>query len=198
VRATALPGRVHWLIPVLIVVVSLTVGGGLLAREFYQAPRTGYRTQATSPSPRPTSLAPHQQPGSARVRLSADAAAHPRAEPVRKLLQAYFNAINTRDYNLWSTTVVTARIKAQPRQEWLSNYGTTKDGSIVVYRIDAAPEKRLTVLLGFTSTQAIADAPPELPRRCIRWHLALPLVREYGGWKVANLPAGTTPQRSAC
>ncbi|WP_228713886.1 MULTISPECIES: hypothetical protein [Prauserella] len=189
------PPRPRWLVPVLIVVVSLTVGGGLLAREIYQPPddEDVAASQPTTPS-----LAPEQQPGPGTVQLTADAAAHPEAEPVRQLLQAHFDAINGGDYDLWSTTVVAERVQAQPRREWLANYRSTKDGSIRVHRIEVAPEQRLTVLVGFTSTQDVTDAPPDLPEPCIRWRLAFPLAHEDGEWKLDTVPAGTIPERAAC
>ncbi|PXY28339.1 hypothetical protein BAY60_12100 [Prauserella muralis] len=182
--------------PVLIVVVSLTVGGGLLARELYQPPMADEDVRPTRPT---TAAVPAgRQPGPGRVELTTDAAAHPQAEPVRALLQAHFDAINRRDYDQWAGTVVTARVQAQPRQEWLANYRSTRDGSILVYRIEAAPGQRLTALIGFTSTQHVADAPPDLPRDCIRWRLALPLTQEYGEWRIDTIPAGSTPEREPC
>lgn len=183
--------------PVLIVVVSLTVGGGLLARELYQAPQGSAEEEAAA-TPTTTSLAPEQQPGSSRVELTADAAAHPEAEAVRTLVQTHFDAINARDYDLWSTTVVTERVQGQPRRDWLANYRSTRDGSIRVYRIESAPRDQLTVLLAFTSVQDAADAPSELPEDCIRWQLAFPLTAEEGGWKIDTVPAGTVPERTRC
>ncbi|EHR49694.1 hypothetical protein SacmaDRAFT_1416 [Saccharomonospora marina XMU15] len=180
----------------LVVVSSLTVGGGLLARELYQPPR---RDDGPSASVRTTTpLPPARQPGSAKVGFTGDAAAHPEAEPVRRLLQEHFDSINARDYERWTRTVVAERTQAQPRSEWLANYRSTRDGSILVYRIEAVPNGGLTVLIGFTSTQDVADAPPELPETCIRWRLALPLARQQGGWRIDTLPAGSTPEYTSC
>ncbi|WP_245865893.1 hypothetical protein [Prauserella marina] len=187
----------RWLVPVLIVVVSLTVGGGLLAREFYQAPSV-VETSEPGAGPSPTSLAPAEQPGSGEVELAADAAAHPRAGAVKALLQAHFDAINARDYDAWASTVVAERMQAQPRQEWLTNYRSTRDGSIVVYRIELAPEQRLSVLVGFTSTQELADAPADLPEECVRWQLTFPMVMEGSRWKIDTAPSGSLPEKSAC
>ncbi|NIJ13536.1 hypothetical protein FHU38_003880 [Saccharomonospora amisosensis] len=193
--ATPSPGLLRWLVPVLIVVVSLTVGGGLLARELYQPPRRddGPATSVRATTPWP----PGRQPGSPKVGFTGDAAAHPEAEPVRRLLQEHFDAINARDYDRWARTVVAERTQTQPRPEWLANYRSTRDGSILVYRIEAAPNG-LTVLIGFTSTQDVADAPPELPEACIRWRLALPLARQHDGWRIDTLPAGSTPEYTSC
>ncbi|PRX48459.1 hypothetical protein B0I33_104275 [Prauserella shujinwangii] len=190
------PNPLRLLVPVLVVVISLTVGGGLLARELYHPPAG--RSQEPVTASTTSSLGPERQPGSSRVDLTTDAAAHPESEAVRRLLQAHFDAINERDYDAWTTTVVWSRIEAQPREEWLVNYRSTRDGSIVVHRIEAGPDERLNVLVAFTSVQDVADAPPDLPEPCIRWRLNLPLAREQGAWKLDTLPAGTTPERTPC
>lgn len=194
--ATPPTGPLRLLVPVLVVVVSLTVGGGLLARELYQPPRQDQDPPATGSTTTP--LPSVRQPGFAEVEFTVDAAAHPAAEPVERLLVDYFGAINARDYDRWTTTVVAERVRAQPRAEWLANYRSTRDGSILVYRIEAMAQDALTVLLGFTSTQDVADAPPELQETCIRWRLALPLVRQYGGWRIDTLAAGSTPEYTSC
>ena len=191
----------RWLIPVLIVVVSLTVGGGLLAREFYQEADADTDTSTpgiTPQSPVTASLPPQQQPGSPTVELTRDAAAHPHASVVRNLLQTNFDAINSGDYESWASTVVAERIAAQPEDVWRNAYRSTTDGSILVYRIQQSADERLTVLIGLTSTQDVEDAPPDTPSGCIRWHLTYRLVKNYGAWKVDTLPEGTTAEYEPC
>jgi len=188
--------RQRWLLPALIVILSLTVGGGLLAREVYRKPQpddTG-EVAATSAS----TLPPEQQPGPPTVQLTPDAAAHPEDQPVRQLLQMYFDSINNRNYDLWKTIVTSARIQSQPRDEWLANYRTTHDGSILVYRIEGLARQQLQILVTFTSVQDPADAPLELPERCIRWRLVLPAVWEGNAWKLDTVPAGTSPDHTKC
>ncbi|SFB59217.1 hypothetical protein SAMN05216266_12354 [Amycolatopsis marina] len=180
----------------LVVVVSLTVGAGLLAREVYRLPGDVAVPMVTVPST--SSLAPDEQPGSPTVELTPGAAAHPEHESVRQLLQTYFDAINGRSYERWMTTVTADRIQVQPRREWLVDYRSTRDGSIIVRRIETRADQRLHVLVGFTSTQDPEDAPVGLPVGCIRWNLTLPLQQENGQLKIAEVPAGTIPHREAC
>ncbi|GAB2783442.1 hypothetical protein [Amycolatopsis magusensis] len=191
------PARGRWLVPALIVVVSLTVGGGLLAREVYRKPDaaadTGVIATRTSQS-----LAPEQQPGSPVVEMTPDAAAHPHADGVRALLQNYFDAINARNYELWKTTVTKLRAQAKSKVEWEADYRSTKDGSILVYRIEAMGDGTLQSLIGFTSTQDPQDGPVDLQEPCVRWHLTLPMVLENGMWKLDAIPAGTTPMHERC
>ncbi|MCR3719186.1 MULTISPECIES: hypothetical protein [Prauserella salsuginis group] len=194
---TSLPHR-RWLVPVLVAVVALTVGGGLVAREVYQSPSRTSRPAAPATSAAPNSVEPADQPGPTRVQLTSDAAAHPDAKVVRGVLQNYFDAINRRDYDLWVTTVVAERAALQSEQEWRENYRSTQDGSIRVYRIEAAPDDGLTALLGFTSLQDAADAPDDLQSDCIRWRLAFPLTKAEGDWRIGTVPPGTVPEQSRC
>ena len=187
----------RWLIPVLVVVVSLIVGGGLLAREVYRTPDARTDTMLALPSSTPRPLA--QQPGSGTVELTPDAALHPEHEAVRQLLQTYFDAINSLDYEQWKTAVTRTRIQAKPRADWLKDYASTKDGSILVYRIDAVTDQDLRALVGFTRVQDPAKAPDDLPgASCVLWRLVLPLTQEAGHWLVDSVASYTTPEATRC
>lgn len=182
--------RLRGLLPVLVVVISLMVGGGLVARAFYQRPQGA--STAMAPPPGTAAVPPGEEPGPATVRLTPDAAAHPQHEAVRALAQTYFDAINRGDYDAWRTIVTRTKILAQPRPEWQANYRSTRDGSIIVYRIDPLPNNGLGVLIGFTSVQDPSAAPPELQAGCLRWRLVFPLTLESGRWKLdSGLPAST-------
>ncbi|UQS26529.1 MULTISPECIES: hypothetical protein [Amycolatopsis] len=185
----------RWLVPVVIVVVSIMVGGGLLARELYRLPEAAPDAILAQTSPaRPLA----EQPGPGIVELTPDAAAHPQNATVRGLLQTYFDSINNRDYELWKTAVTRERVQAKPKSTWLNDYRTTKDGSILVYRIDPVTDDELRALVGFTSTQDVKDAPAELPEPCVHWRLVLPLALESGAWKVDTVTGSTTPELSRC
>ncbi|MGH3434516.1 MAG: hypothetical protein ACRDQB_16950 [Thermocrispum sp.] len=186
----------RWLLPVLIGVVSLAVAGGVLAREFYQRERA--QTRPTVELPAATSLKPAEQPGSPEVSLTPDAARHPHGETVRALLEAYTNGINERNYERWKTAVSAERIADKPEQKWLEGYRSTRNGSILVHRIETGPDDALRMLFSFTSTQDLADAPPTLQSTCIRWRLMLPIVRQNGQWKIATVVPGTIPESRRC
>ncbi len=180
----------------LTVAVSLALGGGLLARDLYHE-RAAQETVPSTPSA-VTALPPDKQPGSPLVRLSSDAADHPHDQTIRRLLQAYFDGINGRNYERWKTSVTWGRVRTKSEREWLRDYRSTRDGSIFVHRIESAPEGRMRVLLSFTSTQDVIDAPVTLPEPCIRWWLALPVSLERGHWKIDTVPAGTMPEYKKC
>jgi hypothetical protein len=113
--------------------------------------------------------------GDPDVRMSVDALEHPAAELVRTQLQAYFTAINTRDYESWVETVVPERARALPREEWLQAYGSTQDGTIRVDRIDDIEGSRVLVRVRFVSTQDLDAAPPDLQERRICWYASYPM-----------------------
>lgn len=187
----------RWLLPVVVVIVSLMVGGGLLAREVYRVPDPQPDAILALPSTTARPLA--QQPGPGTVELTPDAAAHPQHEVVQQLLQDYFDSINNRDYDRWKTTVTKDRIQAKTRSAWQQDYQSTKDGSILVYRIDAVTDKNLLVLLGFTSVQDVSQAPESLPgATCVHWRLTLPITVESGHWKIDSVAGYTTPEVTKC
>ncbi|MFE0026570.1 hypothetical protein [Amycolatopsis sp. NPDC059021] len=195
------PTRQRWLVPVLVVVASLTVGVGLLAREVYSRPdavpagtAAGHTvTPATS-----TPLRPDQEPGPDTVELSPDAAAHPQQEAVRSVLQTYFSAINERNYAKWTTSVTSELYSSKPPQRFQADFRSTRDGSIRVYRIEPGTAGALRVLVGFTSTQASSEAPPDFKEPCIRWRLMMPLVREGNGLRVDKGSQNDNPVHEKC
>lgn len=181
----------------LIVVVSLMVGGGLIARELYRQPeRTPAQVIGLPSSTGALPLA--EQPGPTTVELTPDAAAHPQHEVVRTLIQQYFDSINERNYDAWKNTVTRARVQAKPPAVWKSDYQTTKDGSILVYRIDSAPKGDLRVVLAFTSTQHPSAAPPDMPEGCLRWNLVLPLTQEGGRLRIDAVPGAPMSEHAPC
>ncbi len=190
--------RQRWLIPVVVVVLSVTVGGGLLAREFYQRQESQPRqTEPVVVASSTTPLAPAEEPGSDEVKVTPDVDFHPQGEAVRKTVQNFYTAINNRDYQLWRTAVTTERQRNQPADKWLDSFKSTKDGSILIYRIERGGGDSLRVLVGFTSTQNLKDAPPIFQEKCIRWRVVLPM--QVQGTPRVGVPATTDlPEHEKC
>jgi hypothetical protein len=166
-----------WVLPVLVVlVVGLGAVAGLGVREL-GARATTSAVPTTAPASTTVAGPP---PGPATVELSQDAAAHPLAVQIRSLLQRHFDAINNRDYAAWTSTVVARRSREMPEPKWQADYVSTRDGSIVVQRIEPSPDGTV-VLLSFTSTQDAAQAPASLPgSTCTRWWVSYRVVIERG------------------
>jgi hypothetical protein len=178
---------------------AVAAGGGLAAREFYQPKPVDHPAPAPAVTTAPSTTVPAEaQPGSGTVTATQDVVDHPQFSGIRSMLQDHFDSINARDYGKWRSTVTKQRADGFPEQDWKSNYKSTRDGSILVYRIDAVTDRRLRVLVAFTSTQAIEDAPPQLPKGCIRWHIVLPLSREGSKWKIDAGSEGASPRHDEC
>ena len=177
-------------------VLSVTISGGLLLRELYR-PVTVEQPNTAPPLPESSTLSRAEQPGPGSAVLSPDALAHPQSQAVNTLIQNYFDAINGRDYAKWSAAVSAERRQTKSRSDWLADYRSTKDGSILVYRIETLSPGQLRVLVAFTSTQDLADAPLGFPETCVRWRLILPVVPEENRLRVdVTLPG--TPEREKC
>ncbi|TCP54988.1 hypothetical protein EV191_102199 [Tamaricihabitans halophyticus] len=176
----------------LVLVLGLTAAGAYFARDWYGA------AEEETGGPAGETLPLAEQPGSPTVELSPDATAHPLGESVRQLLQTYFDAINGRNFDRWQTTVTADRVAATSEQQWLNDYDSTQDGSILVYRIESAPRNTLRVQVGFTSKQDIAQAPADLQVECINWYLALPVTKQGGQWKIAEAEPGGKQVNKPC
>jgi hypothetical protein len=179
---------------VVVVLLLVAAGAGVLLREL----QGGAAVRASGPPASPTSvLAAADQPGPKSVSLVADVAAHPQAEQVRTLLQDYFHAINTGDYELWRSTVTADQVRDTAWGAWHQQYRSTLDGNIVVQRLEPRPGGGLVALLSFTSVQDPADAPRDLPVRCLRWRVSYPLVSEAGELRIGPA-APTAALHAAC
>ncbi|HEX6356570.1 hypothetical protein [Actinophytocola sp.] len=187
--------RQLWLLPVLLITVIATALGALVARSLYKEPPPS-PPAAVEPSPSVVPLS--EQPGSAEVQGTVDATTHPLFNTLQSLLQRYFDAINEKDYDGWSTTVTNERLRTTPEKQWRIDYRSTRDGSIVIYRIEATGDDTARVLLRFTSIQHEDDAPPELRAPCINWNVVWLLAKDRNEWKLAGGPTSKNPQTERC
>ena len=159
------------LLAVTVVVLVAAVGAGMLVRE--PQPVAGVSGAASIGNNAPP-RAP--EPGPATVMLVEDVAMHPEADRVLRVLQKYFDAINAGNYKLWRSTVTPQRARDTGETAWRDQYRSTLADSIVLHRLEPRAGGGLVALVSFTSLQNPADAPPELPVRCLRWWVSYPLI----------------------
>ncbi|WP_156755468.1 hypothetical protein [Actinokineospora pegani] len=190
-------GRQSWLLPVVLVVVVLTGVAGLAARVLYPSDSTTTPPiSAVVPTEAPVD--PADQPGPADVEGTGDAVGHPLYDQVRTLLQTHFDAINATDYRAWTGTVTAERVRGTPEESFRQDFDSVQDGTIIIYRIETSPDATARVMLTFTSTQDLADAPAELQSPCIHWAVVYPLTRVDGQWLIDQKSTSATPQHEAC
>jgi hypothetical protein len=163
------------LVLVTIVVLVSAAGVGFLLRDQHpvvEVSNTGSRGGSTGKSASPIPPAP----GPRTVVLVDDVALHPDAQRIQKVLQTYFDAINSGDYNLWRSAVIPQWARDIGETAWRAQYRSTLDGSMVVHRLEPRVGGGLVALTSFTSLQNPVDAPPELPVRCLHWWVSYPLL----------------------
>jgi len=160
---------------VVLVVLAAAVGAGMLLRDVRPAAGAGGIGSIGGSIGDNAALRP-SEPGLATVVLVEDAALHPDADRIRNVLQRYFDAINAGDYQLWRGAVIPQWARDLGESAWHAHYRSTLDGSIVVHRLEPRDGGGLLALTSFTSLQNPADAPPELPVRCLRWWVSYPLI----------------------
>lgn len=191
--------RQRWLVPVVVVVLSVTVGGGLLAREIYRRPDQPADDASIAVSTPSSSSIGAPAAVDDGVRMTDDAKRHPQADAVRRVLEKYFKAINTKQYPLWTDVVTDERAAGQSQSDWTKGVRTTKDSDALVYRIERSAGNSLRVLVGFTSRQARDDAPVFFREPCIKWRLVLPMVMEDKALKIAAaIDGGPPPEHEKC
>ncbi len=135
----------------------------------------GGRAVSAVPPLRAAPPIPASGVGSEEVLLSADARTHPAAELVRAQLQRHYEAINAKDYVGWAATVVPERSAVLSEPDWLQDYGSTRDGTIRIDRIDDIEGSRVLVRVRFVSVQDVEDAPADVPARRICWRSSMPM-----------------------
>ncbi|WP_167493624.1 hypothetical protein [Amycolatopsis circi] len=192
------PSRQRWLIPVLVVVLSITVAGGLLARELYRRPDSPRAADGEAMAPSATTSGGQaDKSGAVQVAVAPDAENHPQDDAVRTVLQAYFTALNHKDYDAWTETVSDARRSKTPEVDWHRNFQSTKDVNIMLYRIEPGAQGTLRALVAFTSTQSVNEAPLDFPFPCINWRLVLPMKYEHGSYRIDTVD-GTATEHDKC
>ncbi len=188
------------LLPVVLLVMASAAGAGVIARDAYKRQTPPPVEQVVdAASGAPTSLAPSEQPGDSKVLLTTDVSKHPDGARVVELLQKHFDSINARNFQDWVTTVTEQRRALTPGESaWRKPYETTRDGTILVHRLEAVGPQRLKAMITFTSTQDPVWGPADLRVGCVRWRVVYPLQVEDGALRVDVGTEGQSSQFEPC
>jgi hypothetical protein len=167
--------RRGWIFLLVMIVLAGAAGFGFLLRDQRPVAEVGTVNSLggaigrNAPPRRP-------EPGPPTVVLVEDVALNPDADRIRTILQTYFDAINAGDYKLWRSAVIPQWARDTGEAAWRAQYRSTLDGSMVVHRLEPRIGGGLVALTSFTSLQNPANAPPELPVRCLHWWVSYPLI----------------------
>lgn len=178
----------RWLLAAVVVVTMAGAAAGLVVREVYAHPGSVPATPAVVPL---TPISPSPGVGSSDVQALAGVMTHPDAGRVLDLLRRQFDGINTLNYPMWSSTITSAEVHQKSKAEFLVDFASTKDSHVVVHRIDPGQNGGLRVLVSFTSTQDVSQAPRDFPYPCIRWSMIFPVTNEDGDLKVDTVNAAS-------
>jgi len=184
VTPQASPNRstLTWLIPITLLIAVCALVGGLIARQLYATSKPVDTKQP--PAVVNTPAAPHGDPDdTTSVHYTAFAIADPNYDLVQPVLQKYFNAVNHRDFKAWRQVVTGEVGNHQTEADWRDGYKTTVDKGMFVYRI-VDTDQGADVFGTFTSTQDVADAPPDLKASCIQWNVVWPIVKSSDGFRI--------------
>ncbi|HEU5471389.1 MAG TPA: hypothetical protein VFV67_12105 [Actinophytocola sp.] len=180
----------RWVLPVVLIAMIATVSVGIVARQLYFEPEP---LPPAAVLPSESEIPDSAQPGDPTVAPVEDAAQHPLYPEVRATLQTYFDAINAKDYDRWRRAVTRRFAAEYGRDQWRDDYRSTRDGSIVVWRIETGLPGTARVLISFTSTQDPRDGTHELPDAdCVRWRLVYAFLYEDDVWRLDKGLLGST------
>jgi hypothetical protein len=165
--------------------------------------------------PVPTVAPPGYEPvvypnGSTRlVSLKLDPAAGtaPSDAPVVvPLVDKYFTAINTHDYDLWLSILDKKYIKLgadtpSNKTQWLGIYKSTRAEQVVINSVSYSESTSLEmdVSLSWVTTQKLEDAPPGVQSTRICWQSTWPISEERDppyGWLISPPKVADTTARA--
>ncbi|RJQ80390.1 hypothetical protein D5S17_07955 [Pseudonocardiaceae bacterium YIM PH 21723] len=177
---------------ILVLALVAATGLGLLARDVY---RPAGLTSAGTESAPPTMVG--EPPGELKIWTTADVDLNSRRDELVDLLGRHFTAINTRNYDAWASTVVPRRVAEYPRGKWLGDFSTSRDGTVNLYRVEAAQGGALRLMLSFVSTQDLAHAPPDAQYTCLQWRAVYSLIDTAAGLRLDSVTSGSAA-KSPC
>jgi hypothetical protein len=182
----------------LLIVLVFTAGVAVAGRYLYHDRPPVFVGQQVDVPPTGSPAPSGPAESTTAVRSTPDAFLHPQYEQIHQMTQDYFDGINNHDYDRFKGTLSPQRIAAMPQSTFDLDFRSSHDTAIQIYRIEAAPEGRLRMMLGFTSTQDVSAAPPDLPATCIQWHVVWPLTKVSNRWKLDDGREAKAPQKVAC
>jgi uncharacterized RDD family membrane protein YckC len=128
--------------------------------------------------------------------IGTAAQAEPEQQDVAALLDQYFTAINSRDYEGYRTTQA-ADVRADlTESQFDKGYASTTDSDATLVDIVDTPSGGRGAELTFTSNQDAADGPDG--ETCTDWSLTYALTQENGSWKIDGLAHGLHHSHDSC
>jgi len=171
--------RLRGLVLVLVGLVLLSAGvvvGYQAGRRAPESPAAVASSGISTTAPAPSAARPAPTPNQrGLVQVAPALAQRPETAEVRRLLTAYFTAINRRDFDAYRETLVTRTGLPETEAEFQRRYRSTVDSDVRLLGLRSDGEAGYVASVAFTSRQDPVDAP-DGGSDCLRWSIAFPLV----------------------
>jgi hypothetical protein len=157
------------------------------------SPTPAPATSAPTPSPSPS---PTQPLVSDTVIVSPAAAGNPQHAAVVSFLEAYFTAINSRDYHAYLSLLGPAAQATYTHRDFMRGYRSTSDSAEKLKRIYTAGGDTVAVVT-FTSHQDPQDSVNS-QEACTRWRISLYLQPTGTAYTMVPALPGYHPIYAPC
>jgi hypothetical protein len=115
---------------------------------------------------------------------------------VASLLDSYFTAINTHDYQRFRAVLGQQMQQIETPQRFATGFRSTSASGAVLIGLSATAGGRVAAIVDFTSRQWPADSPDHLS--CTRWTITLYLQPAAGTYLVGVPRAGYQASHRSC
>ena len=160
------------------------------------APATPTPSATPSASQTPTPTMSPSPASSGMVSVAPGVSANPAAPPVTAYLNRYFNAINSHNYQEWSS-LLDAQMQADNTQaSFTTGYGTTTDSAETLTAISGTGGGGEAATVSFTSRQNPAHSIDDSP--CTNWTITLFLEPQGSSYVDTPPPSSYHSAYSAC
>jgi hypothetical protein len=202
--------RPPWVLIALLVVVVLG-GGGTAAAFVLSGHHSAKPSAAATPTSQPTHTSapatPTQSvsatpsasntPGHGQVGVAASLAGNSQTPQIVTLLDSYFGAINTRNYQGYYT-LLSPQVQQQTSQSQFSKgFASTKDSSETLTGLSSGAGGTTVAVVTFTSHQKPANSVNG-HESCTRWQISLYLQRSGNSYLIEKPPSSYHASYAAC
>jgi hypothetical protein len=196
------PGRPPWVLIALLLVVVVAGGGAaavLLARGHGARPSSQATPSKPPATPTRTFGSPSASgpPGQGQVGVAAGVAGDTQTPQVVALLDRYFSAINSLDYQGFFRLLSPAEQQQTSQSQFDRGFASTKDSGETLQALSATPGGGVTATLTFTSHQNPADSING-HESCTDWRISLYLQPSGNGYLLGKPPPTYKAAYSAC
>ena len=149
-------------------------------------------TQSVSATPSPS-----HTPGQGQVGVAASLAGNHQTPQVVALLDSYFGAINTRNYQGYYALLNPEQQRQTSPSQFSNGFASTKDSGETLTGLSAGPGGTTVATVAFTSHQKPANSVNG-HESCTRWQISLYLQRSGNSYLIGKPPSGYHASYGAC